>query len=484
MYFKNKKGFLFIFSSSCILGAPGWDRFLGGNVSTISFTSEEAQKFKQQKEEGQRNKQQNIKNLINNQKQRLSQQQAGPKPPPKPRTSANGLLETSFDGERLMVPPDPPQGHPPTLSDSSNDPTTSPNQSIGLSNIHTSKSQPSLHSLNANVSSSPFTGPHYAQELNGNSKTPQEQSNENENLILNNHVHKKSNSSPTSAIPQNNGSSSNNNNNNNNSNRWKNSLDSLNTQQQVNGNLINESNMHHSPGRGFTIVNNNNNHIHNNSHSGDFVNGGPTTNGHHHQNHHLSPNTVGAASHSHSNSDSGLSSLSGRTSTMSPISTMSTVSSVSSASSSGSSSRASLRSASIVSSCTIPLDEEDEDEISCRSSMTISPSGTIQTRIGNNMTSGNNSRHSRHMKELSRDSGNGGSLKRGGNKGGSNHQSNLRMNGGNNSNFPSKPILIGRTKFQEEVECEKLSKELLDYLPTSDSIKKHASLFGMCYCNI
>lgn len=67
------------------------------------------------------------------------------------------------------------------------------------------------------------------------------------------------------------------------------------------------------------------------------------------------------SSHSHSNSDSGLSSLSGRASTMSPISTMSTVSSVSSASSSGSSSRASLRSASIVSSCTIPLDEEDED---------------------------------------------------------------------------------------------------------------------------
>ena len=43
---------------------------------------------------------------------------------------------------------------------------------------------------------------------------------------------------------------------------------------------------------------------------------------------------------------------------MSPISTMSTVSSSSSTSNS---SRASLRSASIVSSCTIPLDEEEED---------------------------------------------------------------------------------------------------------------------------
>jgi protein Shroom len=75
------------------------------------------------------------------------------------------------------------------------------------------------------------------------------------------------------------------------------------------------------------------------------------------------------------------------------------------------------------------------------------------------------------------DSGNGGSLKRGGNKSGSNHQANLRINGGNSSNFPSKHISIGRTKLVEEVECEKLSKELLEYLPSSDSIKKHASLF-------
>ena len=62
-------------------------------------------------------------------------------------------------------------------------------------------------------------------------------------------------------------------------------------------------------------------------------------------------------SHSHSNSDSGLSSLSGRTSCMSPLSVVSTVSSASSGSS-----RASLRSASIVSSSTIPLEEEEEME--------------------------------------------------------------------------------------------------------------------------
>ena len=34
-----------------------------------------------------------------------------------------------------------------------------------------------------------------------------------------------------------------------------------------------------------------------------------------------------------------------------------------------------------VSSCTIPLDEEDEDELGGTSSVTTSPSGTIQTRI-------------------------------------------------------------------------------------------------------
>ena len=106
--------------------------------------------------------------------------------------------------------------------------------------------------------------------------------------------------------------------------------------------------------------------------------------------------------------------------------------------------------------------------------MTISPSGTIQTRIGNHM---NNGRSYRHVKELSRDSGNGGSLKRGGNK--HNHQTGLNRNQNKgSSNFPSKPISIGITKLREEVECEEVSKELLEFLPSSDSIKKHASLFG------
>ncbi|XP_040568813.1 uncharacterized protein [Lepeophtheirus salmonis] len=60
-------------------------------------------------------------------------------------------------------------------------------------------------------------------------------------------------------------------------------------------------------------------------------------------------NQITPPKHCHSNSDSGLSSLGGRTSTMSPVSTISSVSSGSSVSS-----RTSLRSASIVSSSTLP----------------------------------------------------------------------------------------------------------------------------------
>lgn len=71
-------------------------------------------------------------------------------------------------------------------------------------------------------------------------------------------------------------------------------------------------------------------------------------------------------SHSHSSSDSGLSSLSGRTSCMSPMSVVSTGSSASSGSS-----RASLRSASIVSSSTIPLDEDDEETEEEANMMTV-----------------------------------------------------------------------------------------------------------------
>ena len=52
------------------LGAPGWEKFLGGKTSTVQFTSEEVQKLKKQHP---------------------------PVPPPKPRTSASGLLESSFD---------------------------------------------------------------------------------------------------------------------------------------------------------------------------------------------------------------------------------------------------------------------------------------------------------------------------------------------------------------------------------------------------
>lgn len=74
----------------------------------------------------------------------------------------------------------------------------------------------------------------------------------------------------------------------------------------------------------------------------------------------------GVVSHSHSSSDSGLSSLSGRTSCMSPLSVVSTGSSASSGSS-----RASLRSASIVSSSTIPLDEDDERDLATNTIATV-----------------------------------------------------------------------------------------------------------------
>lgn len=109
---------------------------------------------------------------------------------------------------------------------------------------------------------------------------------------------------------------------------------------------------------------------------------------------------------------------------MSPISTMSTVSSVSSASSSGSSSRASLRSASIVSSCTIPLDEEDEDV-----SQDSSPSGTIQTARG--------FRNGRKRK------------------------------------------VMLRAKLPEETECEEMARELLEDLEKAGrQEKKITGLFG------
>jgi len=219
-------------------GAPGWEKFLGGKTSTVQFTSEEVQKLK--------SRQQQYK-LQNNQQ-----------PQPKPRTSASGLLESSFEE------PPVPQMLPPKIG------------------LH-SKSTPSLEQ-----------GP----QLSPRSTASEPQ-------------------------PKTSGG------------RWKNSLDSLHQSDAIQ--------------RGFTV--------------NQVVNSPPQSQIWHPQ-----------TSHSHSNSDSGLSSISGRASTMSPISTMSTVSSVSSASSSGSSSRASLRSASIVSSCTIPLDEEDEEELEVATS---SPSGTI-----------------------------------------------------------------------------------------------------------
>eukprot|EP00095_Tigriopus_kingsejongensis_P005933 maker-scaffold316_size209483-snap-gene-1.28 protein:Tk05933 transcript:maker-scaffold316_size209483-snap-gene-1.28-mRNA-1 annotation:"protein shroom" len=199
---------------------------------------------------------------------------------------------------------------------------------------------------------------------------------------------------------------------------WKNSLESLRVPQHSN----NDSHGEASPSRGFIAVS---------SPPQSRTPGGTNTD----LFHSAPPPGV---NHSHSNSDSGLSSLSGRTSTMSPISTMSTVSSVSSASSSGSSSRNSLRSASIVSSCTIPLDEEDEQLLSTHSS----PSGTMKTE------------YQRGPASLSP----------------------VKLSGGKRR--PS----LAKEKLPEEVECEELSRAFLAQLPANSdhsSQKKLKSLFGV-----
>ncbi|TRY73430.1 hypothetical protein TCAL_15764 [Tigriopus californicus] len=123
--------------------------------------------------------------------------------------------------------------------------------------------------------------------------------------------------------------------------------------------------------------------------------------------------------HMHSHSDSGLSSLSGRTSTMSPVSTLSTVSSVSSGSSNAGSSRASLRSASIVSSTT--------------NESTNSPPESLSTK--------HEDQESNDGSPPSTDSGTG-TLRKG-----------------------------PRRKFQEEIDCEELSRELAEQLAMSSELQ-------------
>ena len=234
---------------------------MGGKTSTVNFTSEEVEKFQKQKQLPLKKHSHPIL--------QSSQQQ----PPLRPRTSANGLLETSFDNERLIVPASEP------VEAKGPEPLKPVPSSSMMSNL--AKSTPSLFNRSQQQQAATVKSP-CDSKRKGN---------------------------------------------------WrKNSLESLRPQPESEVSPV-------SRGAGQPP---------------------PSL-------------PVHTSHHSHSNSDSGLSSLSGRTSTMSPISTMSTVSSVSSGSSS---SRASLRSASIVSSCTIPLDEEEE----IRSSGS-SPSGTIQTKI-------------------------------------------------------------------------------------------------------
>ena len=133
---------------------------------------------------------------------------------------------------------------------------------------------------------------------------------------------------------------------------------------------------------------------------------------------------------------------------MSPISTMSTVSSVSSGSSS---SRASLRSASIVSSCTIPLDEEAEEVRSSGSS----PSGTIQTKIR---------QHYRHHKSKS--------------LGGHPEQPVNPSSPPAGSGNPNLSFIV--KKFSEESAVERQLARLLQELPV---VKKQGSSLGKNLCD-
>lgn len=208
---------------------------------------------------------------------------------------------------------------------------------------------------------------------------------------------------------------------------WKNSLDSLN-------NRATGGQTDNSPARGFTTSS----AAAVTSHHNPVSSPRQTSDLHHHW-----KDASASGNHQHSNSDSGLSSLSGRTSTMSPISTMSTVSSVSSTSSSGSSSRASLRSASIVSSCTIPLDEEDEEAAAVAAdSAHSSPSGTFK--------------HVHHV-----------------------------QNGSGRRRMvpppPPPPSSASSTseRLPEELECDEMAKELMERIKPGDThCKKLTALFG------
>ena len=217
-----------------------------------------------------------------------------------PRPTAH--VQTPTPGSPHVAPKPPPKPRFNPLREDAADNVVANNNHIGLAPIHSSKSSPSLNQpqqLMASPSSAAAASKRPSHHLRN--------------------VSASANSSP-----------------------WKNSLDSLNN--RASSSVV--DNCGGSPiSRGFTKPEGENKSPRQTQELHHWKESAAPSSNHHH----------------HSNSDSGLSSLSGRTSTMSPISTMSTVSSVSSNSSSGSSSRASLRSASIVSSCTIPLDEEDEE---------------------------------------------------------------------------------------------------------------------------
>ena len=95
-------------------GAPGWEKFLGGKTSTVNFTSEEVEKFhKQQKQSSSSSSQFPPLKKHSHPVMSATSQPPHAMPVLRPRTSANGLLETSFDGtdNRLMVPASEDEPH-------------------------------------------------------------------------------------------------------------------------------------------------------------------------------------------------------------------------------------------------------------------------------------------------------------------------------------------------------------------------------------
>ena len=269
--------------------APGWQMFLGLKSSTVSFTSEEASKFRATRDEsrtrssvrrdkdgsGRSSKDGSSRAVLDKvppptRNEPTRRQESGPPPPRLKRTESRGRKRT-----------DNPNRTGSGAETENIDPNTK-RQSVD----HTDRTSPRVSSDKfRNVPNNKFQREEEAVEVNGdnNPSADTKQQHSPHSLHLSRERSLKSIS-----------------------NWWKNSLESGPT-----------------PPGGQT--------------NGEWTTG----------------STTPSPKHNHSHSDSGISSLSGRSSCMSPMSDLS---------SSSGSSRTSLRSSSIVSACNLPLEEEVEGE--------------------------------------------------------------------------------------------------------------------------